>query len=362
MGKTSTPKGDAGHTLGDYPNAANIREWMRQYFGTTGLNVDIRFTFWNARGELPEINTPAAALHFGLSRGYRLTDAGRAKAYELGILSDDSPAVPIQPKSIFQKPFSGTASASQIEGRIKLEQLLNAQLKETQKRSAFLTGIQKTWIAAYLHGATGEEPYTGRIGVSNNFGVIMCPRWRDVLKAIEDPEQELSQDFDARALLEWAKSERLTLTTEGLAAWERLNTTKEANTERGKASESGLAARLGVTSWQEIEASMDASGTIFNFCKVGAKGGIKIKFSKLGFRRTGKGYRLLCMLAESGNKGVPIKHNEYADDATGAHRNLTLRLNEKFSVAFGIKENLLDNSGCLTTSNFAVFYMKKKSK
>lgn len=131
-------------------------------------------------------------------------------------------------------PFSGAASASQIEGRIKLNQILSAQLKEVKARSAFLTGVQKTWIATYLHGATGDEPYTGRIGESNNYGVIMCPRWRDVLKAIEDPEQELSQDFDARALLEWADGKRLTLTGEGLAALERLNTTRQANTKTRK--------------------------------------------------------------------------------------------------------------------------------
>lgn len=109
MVKTSTPDGGGERDLGDFPNAPNIREWMRQYFGTMGPKTDIRFTLWHERGELPVIDTPAAALYFGLSKGYRLTDAGRAKAYELGILSEDSPAIPIQPKGIFQKPSSGAA-------------------------------------------------------------------------------------------------------------------------------------------------------------------------------------------------------------------------------------------------------------
>ncbi len=161
-------------------------------------------------------------------------------------------------------PFSGAASASQIEGWIKLNQILSAQLKEVKARSAFLTGVQKTWIATYLHGATGDEPYTGRIGESNNYGVIMCPRWRDVLKAIEDPEQELSQDFDARALLEWADGKRLTLTAAGLAAWERLNTTKQANTQEAKAADTGLAAAIGADGWADIRLVVRADGVTFH--------------------------------------------------------------------------------------------------
>jgi len=166
-------------------------------------------------------------------------------------------------------PFSGAASASQIEGWIKLNQILSAQLKEVKARSAFLTGVQKTWIATYLHGATGDEPYTGRIGESNNYGVIMCPRWRDVLKAIEDPEQELSQDFDARALLEWADGKRLTLTAAGLAAWERLNTTKQANTQEAKAADTGLglAAAIGARACRDIRLVVRTNGVTFHGTK-----------------------------------------------------------------------------------------------
>ncbi len=88
-------EGVSGHTAGDYPNAANIQEWMRLYFGRDAMDTDLRFTFWHVRGGLPSISTVDDAIRFGLAKGYRITDAGRAKAYELGILSDDSPAVPI---------------------------------------------------------------------------------------------------------------------------------------------------------------------------------------------------------------------------------------------------------------------------
>ena len=228
MTKPSTPGG--GHTVGDYPNAPNIREWMRQYFGTTGPNTDIRFTYWHAHKELPAIDSAEAALRFGLAKGFRLTDAGRAKAYELGILSDDSPAVPIQPQSIFQGLFSGAAAASQIEGRMKLEQFWHEQLKAMRERCGFMTGVQKGLVVTYLHGATGKEPYVGNVG--SNQMVLLCPRVHDVICAVE--AGRLAKDFDARALLEWADGAGLTLTGEGLAALERLNTTKQANTRKAK--------------------------------------------------------------------------------------------------------------------------------
>lgn len=230
---TETPTPDGGHPVGDYPNAANIREWMRQYFACSGPNADIRFTYWHSRGELPVIDTPEAALRFGLAKGFRLTDAGRAKAYELGILSDDSPAVPVQPKSIFQGLFSGTASATQVDGFQKILEFGEQQTQEMRSRWAFLTGLQKSWIVNYIHGATGEEPWHGRIGNSNNYGVNRCQQIQNVVLAVE--RKELAGEFDARALLEWAISRGHKLTVEGLAALERMNSTKQANTRKAKA-------------------------------------------------------------------------------------------------------------------------------
>jgi len=99
---------DTGRTVGDYPNAANIREWMRIYFGQNPDTIDVKFTFRHFKGKLPEINTAADAIYFGLTLGYTLTDSGRGKAYECGILSDDSPAVPIPPDK--RKPLKANKS------------------------------------------------------------------------------------------------------------------------------------------------------------------------------------------------------------------------------------------------------------
>jgi len=113
MVKSLTHHENSGVDIGAYPNAANIREWMRQYFGCTGINTDIRFTYWHACAELPDINSAEAALRFGITRGFTLTDAGRAMAYESGILSANSPAVPLP-----QQADTGTIADGGLAGAI----------------------------------------------------------------------------------------------------------------------------------------------------------------------------------------------------------------------------------------------------
>jgi len=302
---------------GDYPNAANILEWMRLYFGRKGVSTDTLFTLWHSRGELPAIDTPEAALRFGLAKGFLLTDAGRAKAYELGILSDDSPAVPIitQPninRSIFQGPykgpFSGTASATQIEGIIKVGQFWHDELKAMRERCAFLTGIQKSLVVSYLHGATGKEPYVGDVGT--NKMVLLCPRIHDVICAVE--VGRLARDFDALALLEWANDTGKTLTAEGLAAWERLNTKKQGNTETGNTAESGLAAAIGAKGWADIRLVVREGGVTFH----GPGGWRALSWKKIGLGETRAPAQtaLLMLLAKAGGY---LPHSERAEAKPG---------------------------------------------
>ncbi len=80
------------HALGDYPNVKNVREWMRLYFGQDEVSTDCIFDAFTS-ANMPDISTARDAIVWGLSSGLRPTDVGRAKAYELGLLSDDSPAV-----------------------------------------------------------------------------------------------------------------------------------------------------------------------------------------------------------------------------------------------------------------------------
>lgn len=89
------------HAMGDYPNAENIRAWMRLYFGQEETETDRWFSAYTS-GDFPEIVTAKAALEFGINHHLKLTDAGRAKAFDLGLLSDDSPAV-IKNKSVHKQ-------------------------------------------------------------------------------------------------------------------------------------------------------------------------------------------------------------------------------------------------------------------
>jgi hypothetical protein len=86
---------------------------MRLYFGRDAMNTDMGCTLMYSRETLPEITTAADAICFGLARGFSITDRGRDKAYEYGILSDDSPAVPIPPDK--RKPLKADASTETDE-------------------------------------------------------------------------------------------------------------------------------------------------------------------------------------------------------------------------------------------------------
>lgn len=102
-GPDGGPQADAAEiTIGDYPNSKNIRAWWGKYFGVSEINVDLKFTYLHARDLLPSLTDAESALRFGIEQGYKLTDAGESKAYQIGLLSDDSPAV-IKGKSIHRR-------------------------------------------------------------------------------------------------------------------------------------------------------------------------------------------------------------------------------------------------------------------
>lgn len=208
----------------------------------------------------------------------------------------------------FQGPFSGTASASQIEGRIKLQQFLNAQLKAARKRWAFLTGIQKGWILNYLHGATGKEPETGRIGASN-IGIVQCLRTQEVIIAVE--HETLAKDFGEVDLLRWANDTGKTLTAEGLAAWERLNTTKQADAQTTN-TDGGLAAAIGANAWKDVRLVVRADGVTFH----GPGGWRALSWKKIGLGETRAPAQtaLLMLLAKAGGY---LPHSERAEAKPG---------------------------------------------
>lgn len=152
-GPVKFPSG--GITIGDYPNSKNIRAWMKMYFGWGLMNTDIRFTYWNKRGELPDINTAADVLRFGLSKGCAITDAGLAKAYEMGLLSDDSPAVLIPAKE------AGTAGRGTAPGKKpgpspdvqKLrDALFDARQAHILKAGSYTAEAWQTWIPKFTKG------------------------------------------------------------------------------------------------------------------------------------------------------------------------------------------------------------------
>ena len=148
---------EAGHTLGDYPNAANIREWMRVYFGRSTGDTTLRCTYLYVKRKLPDIQTPGAAIRFGLALGFSMTDAGRDKAFALGILSDDSPAVPL-PVGAVQNGKAAQAETAAGDGISRgkairkpgpsraQEKLRQRIYKERQKHIAATKGsTQESW-------------------------------------------------------------------------------------------------------------------------------------------------------------------------------------------------------------------------
>lgn len=94
-----------------------------------------------------------------------------------------------------------------------------------------LSGIQRTWTKQYIEGAILDYYYPSK------HIRALCPVLISVVDAIESGE--LKPDFSKAALLQWANGEGLTLTPEGLAAWEQLNTNKQANPRTRKTADVG---------------------------------------------------------------------------------------------------------------------------
>jgi len=167
-GPVKFPSG--GITIGDYPNSKNIRAWMRLYFGWGPMNTDIRFTYWRKRGELPDINTASDVLRFGLSKGCTPTDAGRAKAFELGLLSDDSPAVLI-PATQANTAGRGTApgkkpGASPDVQKLR-DKLYDARQVHILKAGAYTAEAWETWIPKFIKGLRPKSLLNAKIYYEN---------------------------------------------------------------------------------------------------------------------------------------------------------------------------------------------------
>lgn len=96
-----------------------------------------------------------------------------------------------------------------------------------------LSGIQRTWTKQYIEGAILDYYYLGK---RHNIRAL-CPVLIAVVDAIESGE--LKRDFSEAALLQWADGSGLILTAAGLAAWERLDSKKQANTRKATAARIG---------------------------------------------------------------------------------------------------------------------------
>jgi len=329
---------DTGRTLGNYPNAANIREWMRRYFGRDAMNTDLGFTLLCARGQLPEIATAADAIRFGLARGFSITDRGRDKAYDLGILSDDSPAVPIP---VGASPKVDTPAASDTMQRLTPDDYYLIFDK--------LDFPQKTLIAELIQDA--EFDYYNPSCLSK--------------KVIDSLECfRLMSDFTGTDLVEWAIEKRLKLTAAGLAVWKDIQANIPAASARGKAKAAdtspkaggmNIADTIGATAWGEIEIQM--SGTGIRARKAGtdkwhpARGWIA--WNKLGMVQS-QNIRYFAIFTAIAKAGGAIPKEGGRD-----YNSVVNDLNDKMRAAFGIEGQAFKTEGATTKSMFADISVKR---